>query len=126
MSDREEPATQLRATAETIWTRANAATAGPWIAYDDENSWSLHVAGAPLQILKAPKHGTPYAEYWPDDPTAAHITAWHPEVAKLVGNLLKAVSGTDPNQAGNGLIWITALAVARALGNDKRGQEPTP
>jgi hypothetical protein len=42
------------------------AVPGPWEAYDAPDHWSLHVKGAPFQILKAPKRNTPYAEYWPD------------------------------------------------------------
>lgn len=35
----------------------------------------LVVAGAILQILKAPKHSTPYAEYWPTEEDARMIVA---------------------------------------------------
>jgi len=74
-----------------------AATEGPWWFDEDEHCWRLHgvawrmPADPPIpeqvmnkQILKAPKKGTPYAEYWPDAPDAAFIAAaW-----SIVGELL--------------------------------------
>lgn len=54
------------------------ATQMPWFSIDTKDSWSLHgeardwksknpdKPGPGMQILKAPKHGTPYAEYWPN------------------------------------------------------------
>lgn len=47
-----------------------------WFAEEDEFSWQLFkryisedetMITMPLQILKAPKKGTPYAEYWPQE-----------------------------------------------------------
>jgi hypothetical protein len=127
VSDHENPVRRLIAASDTIRRRANAAYPGPWIFDDDEQCWRLHSAPDPrfptAQILKAPKCGTPYAEYWPDAATADHIVRWHPGVAKAVANLLRAVSGTDPEQSGNGLVWITALRLARLLGADPIEQE---
>lgn len=59
---------------KAIRARCDAATKGPWYAEDGENTWSLHQVYGPLQILKAPKRGTPYAEYWPNKADAALIT----------------------------------------------------
>jgi hypothetical protein len=94
---------------------AAEATAGPWVAYEDEDSWSLHTAGWPFQILKAPKHSTPYAEYWPDQPTGEHIVRWHPGVALAVAQWLDSLA--------DGGDYRHALAVAQAFlnDNDKEG-----
>lgn len=123
----EDPVRRLHAAVETIRKRANSASPGPWIYDEDEQCWRLHSDSDPgfpsMQILKAPKYGTPYAEYWPKPADADHIVRWHPGVAKLVANLLTAVSGTDPKQPGYGLVWITALRVASALGADPIEQE---
>ena len=35
----------------------------PWNA--DESEDSVRIFRGMLQIIKAPKHGTPYEEYWP-------------------------------------------------------------
>jgi hypothetical protein len=66
-----------------------AATQGPWTHDEDELMWRLHGTAymtearldgrippqrLTLQILKAPKTGTPYAEYWPVPQDAAFIT----------------------------------------------------
>jgi hypothetical protein len=54
-----------------------AATRGPWKAEDNENCWKLFGAVAPLthplQLIKAPKRDTPYAEYWPGEADSAFI-----------------------------------------------------
>lgn len=68
--------------AELAWK----ATKPPWSADDSAECWRLHGTAfhvpahggipeqrATLQILKAPKHGTPYAEYWPNEHDAALI-----------------------------------------------------
>lgn len=79
----------LRA-AEEMTRNAEQADAGPWVARDDENSWSLHAKGWPVQILKAPKRGTPYAEYWPSKGTAAHLETWSPDKALAVAAALRS------------------------------------
>lgn len=58
----------------------SAHTAGPWWAEDSADCWRLmggaaHPHAHGMQILKAPKHGTPYAEYWPHAADAALIVA---------------------------------------------------
>lgn len=58
----------------------DSATLGPWFAAESRDTWSLHgearafhttkkkpIIAPSMQILKAPKHGTPYAEYWPNE-----------------------------------------------------------
>lgn len=54
------------------------ATLGPWRSLESRDTWTLygearefkgklkHGAGPSMQIIKAPKHGTPYAEFWPN------------------------------------------------------------
>jgi hypothetical protein len=39
----------------------------PWHADEDENVVRFHRGD--LQVFKAPKHGTPFAEYWPGPKT---------------------------------------------------------
>lgn len=56
---------------------------GRWWAEDSEDSWDLYYAGTDdpdavvhgLKVLKAPKHSTPYAEYWPDVVDGDYIVA---------------------------------------------------
>jgi hypothetical protein len=66
----------------------DAATKGPWEADDDEDCWRLFgaVTGIlhPMQLIKAPKHGTPYAEYWPNEADAAFIVASRSFVPRLL------------------------------------------
>src|SRR5262245_18825226 len=62
---------------DAIRAREQAATKGPWWSDEDGDMWRLHgIHAGPLnqQILKAPKRGTPYAEYWPDQADAEFIT----------------------------------------------------
>ena len=85
-------AEECRRAAARIRELGEAAADGPWIFDEDDECWRLHSAPDPhfptLQILKAPKQGTPYAEYWPDEPTGAHIVAWSPPPALAVADLL--------------------------------------
>jgi hypothetical protein len=79
-----------------IATRLAAATPGPWWFDESEDTWCLHGVAArfdnpPLgetvvnkQILKAPKVGTPYAEYWPDAADADFIAHAHSDIAWLL------------------------------------------
>ena len=50
---------------------------GTWLYEEDEHSWQLFflpVNGVmPVQIIKAAKKNTPYAEYWPSPKEAAFI-----------------------------------------------------
>lgn len=43
----------------------------PWHADEDENC--VRIFRGHLQIIKAPKHDTPYEEYWPDPETLEWI-----------------------------------------------------
>jgi hypothetical protein len=85
----------------------DAATDGPWWFDESENCWRLHgVMGripAQLsgripeqimnkQILKAPKHGTPYAEYWPDPADAELIVKARTDLPALLA-AVEAVLG---------------------------------
>jgi hypothetical protein len=95
----ESPAALLRRAAEKMRGLANTATEGPWWFDEDEHCWRLHgvfgriPADPPIpeqvmnkQILKAPKSGTPYAEYWPDAADAAWITSMHPGLGLLIAD----------------------------------------
>lgn len=123
----------LRRAAAQMRGTAQAAYPGPWISDDNEDCWRLHSKPDPhrpsMQILKAPKHDTPYAEYWPDEPTAAHIVAWHPGVALVVADMLEAAAddfewigrhnAIDPDDDGRTRIMphhlaAAALKIARA------------
>jgi hypothetical protein len=102
----------LRAAAKLMRERAEAATPGPWWSDDSDQCWRLHGVHAVIpaamfpgtdevmipeqvmnhQILKAPKSGTPYAEYWPHEADAAQITSWHPLVALAVAEWLEGIA----------------------------------
>ncbi len=78
--------------------REQAATPGPWWSDEDELMWRLHGVHAIIpaqmgglipeqvmnhQIAKAPKSGTPYAEYWPNAADDAFIVAARSDVPRL-------------------------------------------
>jgi hypothetical protein len=79
---------RLAAELAAIRERERAATRGPWEGEDDEDCWRLFGATGtglhPLQILKAPKRGTPYAEYWPREDDAKFIVAARSDVPSLL------------------------------------------
>lgn len=51
-----------------------AATSGPWFAQETTDTWQLFGGfHGNLQLVKAPKHGTNYAEYWPEKEDAKFI-----------------------------------------------------
>lgn len=85
-----------------IRAREQAATAGPWWYDEDERVWRLHgiafriPAHDPIpeqiinyQILKAPKRGTSYAEYWPNKEDGEFIVSSRTDIPRL----LEAVEG---------------------------------
>jgi hypothetical protein len=62
------------------WRQAEqAATPAPWETEDSESCWKLFGAvrpyAHPLQLIKAPKRDTPYAEYWPGAADSDFIVA---------------------------------------------------
>lgn len=160
----------VRRAAQAMRSRAEAATLGPWFSDEDDDCYRLHgVAGylppitdgvwqdepmqrVTMQILKAPKHGTPYAEYWPAPPDDVYITSMHPLVALAVAaswdecasqmelNGAREVpfigrQGVDPgativvNAGGIGnLLWTAIVAAARVyLGEEPDGSaQPVP
>lgn len=81
-----------------IKARADAATPGPWWFDESDLVWRLHGVHAVLppfmegfpeqvvnhQILKAPKTGTTYAEYWPNEADAAFIVNARTDVPRLL------------------------------------------
>lgn len=67
---------------------ADAATGTHWYAEENDRCWQLFsrqwfngTEVHPLQLIKAPKKGTPYAEYWPEAGDAALIAS-APEMAR--------------------------------------------
>lgn len=89
----------LEKAAALMRQRAEGAYPGPWTSDEDDQCWRLHSAPdrqfPTAQILKAPKHGTPYAEYWPDAATGEHITSWHPGVALAIAAWLDSWVGIE-------------------------------
>jgi hypothetical protein len=98
---------KLTAALAAIKERAEKATPGPWWFDESDLAWRLHGVHAIIppvmegfpgqvlnhQILKAPKTGTPYAEYWPNEADAAFIVAARTDVPRLlavVGKVLEA------------------------------------
>jgi hypothetical protein len=98
--------TDIAAALDEIRQRAEAATRGPWEAEDDEDCWRLFGNAGfsgrhPLQLLKAPKHGTPYAEYVPGPADADFIVAARSDIPRLlaaVQTALDAAAGWAGNQ----------------------------
>jgi hypothetical protein len=59
---------------------ARHSVAGPWWTQESDDAWQLFAAagepaGHGFQIIKAAKHGTPYAEYWPTKADAEYLVA---------------------------------------------------
>jgi hypothetical protein len=98
-----------------IRDREQAATPGPWWFDEDDEVWRLHGVRARIpawqvpgsgalipeqivnaQILKAPKSGTPYAEYWPGEADAAFIVAARSDVPRLVAAVEAALKPHQP------------------------------
>lgn len=102
----------LAAELVAIKGRTEAATPGPWWFDEDDRTWRLHgvhaiippfMEGMPEQvmnhqILKAPKQGTTYAEYWPSEADAAFIVAARTDVPRLVAALEAALNYHQPEQ----------------------------
>ena len=133
----ETPAETISRAAVLMRSRAEAATKGPWWCDESENCWRLHGVAFEIppqtfpdgevqipeqvvnsQILKAPKHGTPYAEYWPGEADAAQITSWaNPLVALAVADWLDRFADTvycyGPRE------FDSALAIACAYLGEK-------
>ena len=88
-----------------IEDRAAAATDGPWHSDENDMFWQLFGVGAvvpaqeitpewtvppqPLyhQLVKAPKKGTPYAEYWPKEADGRFIVRARTDVPLLAGEV---------------------------------------
>lgn len=63
----------------------NEGTLGPWRSMESKDTWTLHGearqfkgklkggVGPSMQIVKAPKHSMPFAEYWPNAADTALI-----------------------------------------------------
>jgi hypothetical protein len=88
-----------------------AATPGPWWIEDDEDTWVLQGVAArfdtpPLgetvvnsQILKAPKHGTDYAEYWPSAADGELISRSREIIDWLVVELERVQGAAAPTES---------------------------
>jgi hypothetical protein len=114
MADTDPLATELAAMQE----REQAATPGPWWFGEDDLMWRLHGVHATIpaqcfpgsdevmfpeqvinhQILKAPKKGTTYAEYWPGEADAAFIVAARSDVPRLVAAVVAILAQHQPGR----------------------------
>lgn len=90
MLDLEAILARARATNE----RAGKATPGPWYAEENDACWQLFAEQRlhgqfvhPLQLLKAPKRGTPYAEYWPTANDGALIANAREDVPAMAADV---------------------------------------
>lgn len=90
-----------------IEAREKAATQGPWWTNENDLFWqlfadatrryeyvdeegrqqALELAGHPLQLIKAAKRETPYAEYWPTAEDAAFIAAARTDIPALLAHI---------------------------------------
>jgi hypothetical protein len=90
-----------------------AATPGPWEAEDSEACWKLLGAVRPrvhpLQLIKAPKRDTPYAEYWPHEGDSGFIVA----ARAAVPALLAVASGVLERHVRQGKPVITTALCAQ-------------
>lgn len=73
----------------------NKAGTGEWIAEESEDAWELYQVNQnaffhPMKLIKAPKHGTPYAEYWPTPEVSEFIERLDPGVADALLNVVIA------------------------------------
>jgi hypothetical protein len=97
-----------------IQARTDAATEGDWWIEDSDTTWVLQgvafrIAGdgawpeqiVNKQILKAPKSGTPYAEYWPDAADAEFIAHARTDIPYLLAALSEARSRIEQLEAEN-------------------------
>lgn len=86
-------------------------------------------AAETLRRAAAQMRATATDEHWPDEPTAAHMPAWHPGVALVVADMLDAGAddfewverhnAIDPDNDGRTRIMphhlaVAALKIARA------------
>jgi hypothetical protein len=119
-----------RAAAELAAIReyAEAATKGPWWHDEDELMWRLHGVHAVIpawpdgligeqvmnhQILKAPKSGTPYAEYWPSEADGAFITRSRSDLPRLLAVVEKVLAAH--HDSGGRCSWCRNPDGQRAL-----------
>ena len=103
---------------EEILSLHAAATEGPWWFDEDEHCWRLHGVFGRIpvqgvipeqvmnkQILKAPKIGTPYAEYWPAAADAAFIAAAWTVVGELLAENQRLGDELDAAQSSGDRSW---------------------
>jgi hypothetical protein len=103
-----------------IRSREQAATPGPWWFGEDDLMWRLHGVHATIpaqcfpgsdevmfpeqvinhQILKAPKKGTTYTEYWPGEADAAFIVAARSDVPRLLAAVEAVLALHHPEDRG--------------------------
>lgn len=123
----------LRTTALEAAALSEKATRAPWSADDSENCWRLHGTGmiipaqggipeqrATLQILKAPKRGTPYAEYWPGPADADLIVHAGTHYATLATALLRLLGENERMRVE---VWNEAIEAAKGKLNEYHASE---
>jgi hypothetical protein len=105
---------------EAIRVAIEAATDGPWWFDEDDLMWRLHGVGGVIpaqggiipeqiinhQILKAPKSGTNYAEYWPLPADAAFIVGARTWLPAVVAALEEARAGQAALDEAMHTVWL--------------------
>lgn len=94
------------------WKQATeAATPAPWGDEDSDDCWRLFGALTtgrhPLQLIKAPKRGTPYAEYWPTPADAEFIVTARTAMPRLVAAVERILE-----LAGGAAVTLSACGVS--------------
>jgi hypothetical protein len=98
-------------------------TPGPWFYEEDDYMWQLFGGNGimPLQLLKAPKRDTPYAEYWPNEADANIIVA-APDMLEALRDVLKWVRTWDKplmhDMMTTGTYDKVQKAIAKATGDN--------
>lgn len=130
---------------EALEALTEAATPGPWWFEDSAMCWRLHgVAGVipaqpPIpeqvinhQILKAPKSGTPYAEYWPSEADGELIVAARNALPGLLEELRQLREQRDGTAGKEKIMSVILqrgdkihLAIPFTAGNGTYGQQKT-
>lgn len=103
------------------------ATAAPWNSDDNADCWRLHgsgIADGCVQILKAPKHSTPFAEYWPPIPDAVLITTYRTAAPALAREVVALRAELDDESRAFPTFRHLVERTAAALGLDKERVDP--
>ena len=129
MPDTTESTDRVAAYLADVREREQAATPGPWWSDQDDGVYRLHgVAGRipaqdPIpeqvmnkQIAKAPKQGTPYAEYWPDEADDAFITQARTDLPRLLAAVERVLELAERPSTGIPPVVICEVISQALLG----------